>query len=294
MRARCAASSAAVLFFSFILCACAVRPDEPAVRAAPRVFLRFAEERAADHPSAQACREIVRLAAADSDGALQLRVYDEGKLGDEGAVIEQLRFGGIDLARVQVRSLEDFSAAAGSLGVSGRFPTGESMRAAMEGAEGAALAEELMAEKLVLLAWYDGGPEARLLPFDRPDFAGLKVGIESSRSAIALVIAEGGTPVPLSLGDFRSAQESGLAEGFLSTLVTAQSERLLGLLRAESIPDSRILELVVASRVTFMKLLPADRTIIARAAADSALLHSGFRSSAEERSLAEIAARKLP
>ncbi len=278
-----------------IAAACSPSSARVGSGAEPRAFLRFAEERAPDHPSVQACRELVRLAAADSGGALQLRVYDSGKLGDEASVVEQLRFGGIDLARVSVRALEEVSPTAARVARPGSFPSRSAMAEFMEGAGGAALAEELLSERLVLLAWYDGGPELRLLPrgTEQAGFAGLRVGMERSKAAVGLVEGEGGTPVTLALGDFRASLEEGFAEAFLTTLVTAASQRLLEELRAEPLEESRVLELVVAGRPTFAKLAAADQRIIRRAASDSAVLHGDFLAFAEERARSELAARGL-
>ena len=249
------------------------------------MLLRFAEERSAEHPSAEASREFARIIGRESGGELLVRIYDEGRLGNEEMVAEQLRFGGIDLARLQVRTLESFSPAAARLGVPGRFPTEVSMAEAMGGEEGAALAEELQEERLILLAWYDGGPDCRLLPRFREgeSFSGLRIGVDPSRSAMAFVAASGGTPVPFALRDYRRAHEADLVDGFYLPLLSAASERLLDSLKAFPARDSRSLELVVASRSTFMQLLPTDRDVILRAAADSAELQVDFRFLAEKR-----------
>ncbi len=249
------------------------------------MLLRFAEERRADHPSAEASREFARIVGRESEGGLLVRIWDEGRLGGEEAVAEQLRFGGIDLARLQARALESYSATAGRLGAPFRFADEAAMARAMEGPEGRSLAEELTEERLILLAWYDGGPECRLLPPGRPsgDFSGLRIGVDPSRSAMDLVAAAGGTPVPLALRDFRRAHEADLVDGFYTTLLAASSERLLDSLAAKAEPASRSLELVVASRVTFMQLLPADRGTLLRAAAASAELQKDFRFLAERR-----------
>jgi TRAP-type C4-dicarboxylate transport system substrate-binding protein len=250
-------------------------------------LLRFAEERSADHPSAEASGEFARIVGRESDGDLLVRIYYEGRLGDEDAVAEQLRFGGIDLARLQARALDSISPAAARLGAPGRFPTEASLTEAMEGNEGRALAEELVEERLILLAWYDGGPDCRLLPPSHAssDFNGLRIGVDPSRSAMALVAAAGGTPVPLALRDFRRAREADRVDGFYLPLLSATSERLLDTLAATPVLNSRSLELVVASRSTFMQLHPSDRELIIRAAAASTILQKDFRYIAETRAI---------
>lgn len=286
---RLAFLCALVLPFAFGF-SCSGPGGRPAAAPVPRVLLRFAEERSADHPSAAAAREFSRIVERESGGTLLVRIYGEGRLGDEEGVAEQLRFGGIDLARLEARTLDSLSPTAARLGAPGRFPTEASMREAMEGPEGRALAEELVEEKLILLAWYDGGPDCRLLPPGRldADFAGLRIGVDASRSAMTLVTASGGTPVPLALRDFRRAKEADLVDGFYLPLLSAASERLLDSLAATPVKDSRTLELVVASRSTFMQLLPNDRDLISRAALASATLQKDFRFLGETRAMESV------
>jgi TRAP-type C4-dicarboxylate transport system substrate-binding protein len=251
----------------------------------PRLFLRLAEERAGEHPSLAAEAEFVAACERGAAGAVRVRVFPGGELGDEASVVEQLRFGGIDLARVQVRALEALAPTAGGLAAPGRFPSAESLRQALAGPEGEALASELLAAKLVLLAWYDGGPESFLLPPGAAAAgpAGLRVGVEPSRSAMDLVAARGGTPVPLALREFRRAFDAGLVDAFFLPRLAAESERLSDRLAPLELADSRSVELLVASRSIYQKMLPVDRGLVLKAARESQLKQAVFCAEAERR-----------
>lgn len=288
---RCGALGIPLIILSFTLSSCLPETGTEGLSSEPRVFLRFAEGRSAEHPSASAAREFVRMIERDSTGAVRVRIHQGGRFGDDASILEQLRFGGIDLARIELRALEEISPVAARLGESGMFPDERAIRTAMDGEDGAALAQELSSERLVLLAWYDGGPDCFLLPRGHSGSpAGFRIGVAPSRSSMTLVERTGGTPVPLAVEEFRRAHEAGLVDGFRLPLITAGSERLADSFDVVPDPGSRSVEVLLASRVTFMQLLPSDRTVISRAAAASVRFQEDFRSSAEERLAAAAAA----
>lgn len=69
------------------------------------MILRFAEGSSELHPSAQASEHFARLVEEKSQGKIRIKVYFKGRLGNTGEVLEQLKFGGIALGRVDFASL---------------------------------------------------------------------------------------------------------------------------------------------------------------------------------------------
>lgn len=243
-----------------------------------RLLVRLAEEPGRDHPTASASREIVRLADRASDGRILVRVYEDGYLGDESELIDQLRFGGVDIAVVDVRSLESISKTAAVLGRSRTFPDAASMDAALSGPMGRALGEELESERMMFLSWYDGGPECLLLPYARlePNIEGLRIGVGRSKSIMEEIAAAGAVPIPITLLDMRRSLESDLVEGVRAPLAFVMSNRFDADYRVFPIWDSRGPVLVVGSRVSLMKMPAKDRELLIGAVRDS----RGFQSDA--------------
>jgi TRAP-type C4-dicarboxylate transport system substrate-binding protein len=235
--------------------------------AAPRLLVRMAQESGRDHPVALATRELSRLAEKASGGRIRIRVYEDGYLGDETEVVEQLRFGGIDMAVVSVRALESLSKTAAALGKGGRFATGSAMDEALAGEAGIKLAEELEAGRLLLLSWYDGGSECYLLPRSPAanSIRALRIGVERSNSVIDDVTAAGAIPVPLSTLELRRTLEAGMVDGVRAPLAFVLSNRLDADYRVSPIPGSRIPMLVIGSRVSLMKMPGNDRAILSEA-----------------------------
>ncbi len=281
--------AAAVLILSAALWSCsAAAAPEPA---GSRVLIRMAEECGRDHPTAAASREIARLAVRDSGGRILIRVYEDGYQGDESELIEQLRFGGVDVAAVGVRSLESVSRTAVAIGKSGSFPDYASMEAILDGEAGRRLALELESERLMLLAWYDGGPECYLLPYHRTtlDVSGLRIGVERSTSVMDEIAAADAVPVPVSFMDLRRALESGLIEGFRAPLAFVAANRLDSEYRVYPLGRSRVPVLIVGSKVSLMKMPKGDRRALLEAVRRARAFHAESIA-AVERSYPKVAA----
>lgn len=71
------------------------------------VLLRLAETMPEDHPSARASALFAQLVDERSNGRVKIRVYYNSELGSPDEVMEQLKFGGVGLARVSSLELSD-------------------------------------------------------------------------------------------------------------------------------------------------------------------------------------------
>ena len=74
----------------------------------PDLILRYAENQPEDYPTTQAALAFAGLLNEQTDGRVQVAVYSGGELGAEQSVIEQMRFGGIDFARVSLSQLAEY------------------------------------------------------------------------------------------------------------------------------------------------------------------------------------------
>lgn len=254
-----------------------------------RLLVRLGQESGRNHPLSLASREIARLAERDSGGRLLVRCYEDGDLGDDEDLIEQVKFGGVDIAIVGIRSLESLSRAAAALGRSGNFAQASELHAALSGALGRRLAEELEAERLMLLSWYDGGPECYLLPYARTEFRleGLRIGVERSLSVMDEISAAGAVPVPIKMTDMRRSLESNLVEGVRAPLSLVLTNRVDADYRIYPIQDSRVPALIIGSRVSLMKLPEADRKILLGAVSASRPTQEAAQAAMVQRFLAD-------
>lgn len=237
---------------------------EAAAADGPQWLIRMAVDYGGDHPGAAAGRELARMAERESEGRIRIRVYEDGYLGDESEVVEQLRFGGIDLALVSVRALESLSLASAALGRAGALPDRAAMAEAFGGKPGMDLAAELERQRLLVLAWDDSGPECYLVRrgFSGESLEGLRLGVDPYKSAMDAVSEEGAMPVALNGRTIRRALESGMVDGARTSLAAACSSRLDAEYLIRPIPGARVPVLVVGSKVSLQKMPAKDRAIL--------------------------------
>lgn len=72
----------------------------------PIVF-RLAETMPSNHPSAMAAKYFATLVEERSQGKIKIKVYYDGELGTPNEILEQVQFGGIAMARINVLDLTE-------------------------------------------------------------------------------------------------------------------------------------------------------------------------------------------
>jgi TRAP-type C4-dicarboxylate transport system substrate-binding protein len=80
--------------------------SEKEIRLRPIVF-RLAETEQANHPSAMASEYFASLVNKRSNGKIKIKVYYNEELGNPKEILEQVQFGGITMARVNVLDLTE-------------------------------------------------------------------------------------------------------------------------------------------------------------------------------------------
>lgn len=237
--------------------------------------LRLAEIHPADHPTARADHEFARLVDARSGGRIQVFVYTGAALGQEPSVLEQLRFGGIDIARVSLSALTSYVPRLNALSMPYLYRDEQHMWRVLDGQVGRELLAAVGDAGFVGLAYLEAGARS-LYTARRPvrtpaDLKGLRIRIQESTVLEKAVAAFGARPVPLPFGEVYSALETGAidgAENNVTSYLTWHHDQVARYLTLTE--HARIPEMLVASATSFAELPEADRQLIAEAAADAA------------------------
>ena len=82
------------------------REESPQIESS--VVLRLSETKGADYPSNRGVQIFAAEVEKRSNGRIIIEIVDEGGLGSEKEVIEQVQFGGIDLARVSLLTMVEY------------------------------------------------------------------------------------------------------------------------------------------------------------------------------------------
>ena len=152
-----------------------------------------------------------------SKGKLKLQIYPSQQLGTERQCLELLQIGSLDMTKVSVGVLENFSPSMKVFGLPYLFRNREHSFKVLDGPIG----KELLAgaEKYWLkgLAYYDAGSRSFYTintPVEQPsDLEGLKIRVMESQTAIDMVKSFGGSPTPISYGELYTSLQQGVVDG---------------------------------------------------------------------------------
>lgn len=187
------------------------------------VLLRLAETMPSDHPSAKAMEHFAGLVEKESGGKIKIKVYYDEELGTPEEIIEQMKFGGIAMARVNSLELSAEVPALSRYLDPRKYSSAEDQMKWMQNAK-EELCEICQLEKITPLVWYY--PDSRCFYSSnrsiegKEDLAGTKVRTTDCQvmkdamgyfGAEAVGITESDLYRSLSSGDVQYA-ESGFSE----------------------------------------------------------------------------------
>jgi tripartite ATP-independent transporter DctP family solute receptor len=239
---------------------------------AQAVFLRMAEIHPEGHPTAKGDREFARLVKERSKGRIEIVVYPEAELGQEGDVLEQTRFGAIDLARVSLSALTAYEPELNALQMPYLYRDNAHMWKVLEGDIGRELLAGLAKSGFTGLGWFEPGSRSfynSKRPVRTPgDLRGLRIRVQESELMMDMVSAFGALPVPMAYGAVYNALLSGAIDGAENNWPSYYSwshhrvARFITIDRHTSVP-----EIIVGSKISMDLLGPGDRLLLAECAA---------------------------
>ncbi len=257
----------------------------------PEFVLTYAENQPEDYPTTQGARYFARRVEEESGGRIRIQIYSGGALGDENSVVSQIRFGGIDMARVSLATITGYSAVAMVLMMPYLYRDSRHMWEVLDGSIGYEIMDSFNGSGLQALSWYDAGVrsfyssrEIRSLS----DFSGKTVRVQYSDVMKDMVSALGATPVPMSYGSVYAALQQGtvdIAENNWSSYTSMKHDQVAPYFLEDE--HNRIPEMQIISQSTMDKLSPADRDLIRSCAKESAVYERELWSEWEKKSRQE-------
>lgn len=271
------------------------REGERAVsaRQEPEYILTYAENQPEDYPTAQAALYFGELAARRTEGRIRIRICTDGVLGTEQEVIEQLRFGGVDFARISVMSLAESVPYLNVLQLPYLYRDAGHMWRVLDGEIGAECMAGLEEYGLEGLSWYDAG-ERHIYNSRRPierleDMNGLKIRTADSALMRNMVKALGAQAVSMDYSQVYGALVTGEIDGAENnwpSYDTMDHYEPAGYITLTG--HCRIPELQLASGETWEKLSPEDQKILKECARESALYERKLWEEQEEQSMEKL------
>ena len=228
----------------------------------------------ADHPVHKAMLYMKARLLELSSGEMTIDVYPSGQLGSERQLIELVQIGSVSMTKVSTLSLEGFLASMKLFSIPYLFDDEDHLWRVLGAPVGRDILNSLRPIRLQGLGYYNAGSRSFYMR-DRAvhtpdDLAGLKIRVMSSRMAINMVEALGGSATPISWGELYTALQQGVVDGAENNLPSYVLSRhhetapFLTLDEHTSVPD-----LIVISRSVFDDLSREERDWLEEAMADS-------------------------
>lgn len=152
-----------------------------------------------------------------SGGTMEVRVYPSQQLGAERELLELLQLGSVDITKVSAAVMENFVPEYKVFSIPYVFMGKEHAFTVLDGEVGKRILESGRKVMLHGLGYYDSGSRSfytKSTPVEQPsDLEGLKIRVQESVTAMAMVEAFGGAPTPIAFGELYTALQAGVVDG---------------------------------------------------------------------------------
>ncbi len=209
-----------------------------------------------------------------SGGTMKVRVYPSQQLGNERELLELLQLGSVDIAKVSAAVMENFVPEYKVFGLPYVFMDKQHAFNVLDGAIGQQILKSGEKVKLHGLGYYDSGSRSfytKSNPVDQPsDLKGMKIRVQESVTAMAMVEAMGGAPTPISFGELYTALQAGVVDGAENNPPSFYLTRHYEVCRYYSINEhSRVPDVLLMSARTWDRLNDEERQWVEEAVKES-------------------------
>ncbi|MGF1734782.1 TRAP transporter substrate-binding protein [Photobacterium satsumensis] len=177
--------------------------------------LKLSHNHPRDHAVHQAMDAMAKEVRSLTDGEVRIRIYPDAQLGTQRESMELMQNGALEMVKTNAAELEAFAPAYAAFNLPYLFRDKTHYYNVKEGEVG----EEILASSrdsgFVGVTYYDAGARSFYTskPINTPeDLKGLKIRVQPSPSAIAMVNALGGSPTPLAYGELYTALQQGVVD----------------------------------------------------------------------------------
>jgi len=262
---------------------------------ANNIVLRLADNHPDGYPTVIGDLEFARLVNERSNGRIKIEVYNNGVLGDQKSVVEQVQFGGIDFVRTSISSLAPFYPDIDALQAPYLFRDADHMWKVLNGEIGNYFLDSVKSSGFVGLCWFDAGARSfyntKKPIYTVADLKGMKIRVQESSLMMGMIQALGAVPTPMPYGDVYSALQTGVIDGAENNWPSYDTASHYEVARYFSIDEhTRVPEMIIASKITMDKLSVEDQKLISQAAKDAAPVQIKAWADMEERSSDKVKA----
>jgi len=237
--------------------------------------LKAADVHPEGYPNVVAMQNLGKKLEAATKGAITLKMFPGGVLGDEKSMIEQAQAGGIDILRTSLGTVGPVVPEVNVFNMPFVFRDEAHMRKVIDGPIGAELLQKITdsSANLVALGWMDGGTRNLYTkkPVRKPaDLGGQKIRMMGNPLFVDTMNAMGGSGISMGFGELFSAMQTGVVDGAENNVPSYVSQNHFSVAKYYDLTGHLIIpEIFVFSKVKWAKLSAEDQTLIKKLAKEA-------------------------
>lgn len=245
-----------------------------------KIALRAADTHPDDYPAVRAVRAMAEILERRSQGRITLKVTPGGVFGTDREVMDQLKAGTLDMARINSAMLNKECPLTTVLGLPYMFDSIEQMQHVEDGELGQQVLDGCAPAGYVGLAFYDSGE--RSVYATKPirtlsDMKDVRLRVQQSDLWIAIANAMGAQAAPMNLAEIVPACRAGLIDAAENNILSYEMQKHSDVFRYYCHTDHSMLpELLLFSKKRWDGLAPEDQALILEAARESVPLMRRF------------------
>ena len=229
------------------------------------------------HPHGLGAQKFADLVAERSGNKMKVKIYPNGTLGGEVAIISSMQGGTVEMSAVATSQLvgviKDFAA----LDLPFLFNNEKEVDRVVDGPVGKVFLDKLPEKGLIGLSWFEHGFR-NLTNSKRPatkmeDIQGLKIRVEQNAVAIDTWNMLGSNAVPMPFPELYSALEQKAVDGQENPYSTVDSAKFFEVQKYLSVTKHKYTPLVLMLSKKFWDQLSADEKKIIQDAATEAAVY---------------------
>ncbi|MEM7485358.1 MAG: TRAP transporter substrate-binding protein [Bacteroidota bacterium] len=256
-------------------------------------ILRLAHGLDTNHPVHQAMVRLGERLEETSEGKLTVVIYPSGQLGAERECLELLQIGSLDITKVSAAVLENFVPEYKVLSVPYIFRDKAHYHKVYDSEIGKRFLTKGENYRLRGLCFYDAGSRSfytKEKPIVTPsDLEGMKIRVQKSNMAVAMVQQLGGSPTPISWGELYTALQQGVVDGAENNLPSFHTSKHYEVCKFYSFDEhTAVPDVLLIGTVTWNSLNEQEREWLQEAADASAIYQREVWAQAEDEALLVI------
>ena len=257
--------------------------------------LRFADTLSANDTHNQAARRMAELLKQKTDGKLTMSIHPAGELGSDGAILEGVRLGSIDIGLTGNPFFTQFAPKLNVMDLPYLFRDADHAHKVMDGPIGAGLLGDLERSRMKGLAFWEIGfrhiTNSRHPIHTPDDLKGIKIRTTPNKAHIEAFRLWGANPVPMAFTELYLALQTGTVDGQENPINNIYANRMYEVQKYLSLTGHAYTASIMAMNLAKFKALPADQQkALLEAAHEAGLYQRELNTQQESDNLAKIKA----